>query len=47
MSRNAENFDQWIRTRFVDLNSELEEIYFAQEDRAAVERVAPARGQYG
>lgn len=37
MSSNAENFNRWIRGRFVDLNSELEEIYFAQADRAAVE----------
>lgn len=29
-------FDHWIRTRFVDLNTRLEEIYFAQENRAAV-----------
>lgn len=37
MSTNAERFDAWIRGRFIDLNSELEEVYFAQPDRAAVE----------
>ena len=42
MSKNAEKFDQWIRSRFVDLNSELEELYFAQPDRAAVEGVGAA-----
>ncbi len=43
MSTNAETFDRWIRSRFVDLNSELEEIYFAQGDRAAVEAVGAAQ----
>lgn len=37
MSRNVEKFDGWIRSRFVDFNTELEEIYFAQEDRANVD----------
>ncbi|MDZ7628014.1 MAG: DUF1864 family protein [Parvularculaceae bacterium] len=39
MSDNASRFDQWIRTRFVDLNTALEEIYFARADRAEVESV--------
>lgn len=39
MSKNVERFDAWIRKQFVDLNSELEELYFAQADRANVERV--------
>lgn len=39
MSKNVERFDAWIRKRFVDFNSELEELYFAQEDRANVEGV--------
>lgn len=43
MSTNAEKFDHWIRTRFVDLNSELEELYFALPDRAAVESVGAAQ----
>lgn len=42
MSTNAENFDNWIRGRFVDLNSDLETLYFAQEDRANVEGVGAA-----
>jgi hypothetical protein len=42
MSDNASRFDHWIRTRFVDLNTALEEIYFAQADRAAVEAAGGA-----
>jgi len=36
MTSRAEAFDEWIRTSFVDMNTELEELYFAQADRAAV-----------
>ena len=36
MSNNAEAFEQWIRTSFVQMNTELEELYFAQQDRARV-----------
>ena len=36
MTSNTDAFDQWIRDAFVELNTELEEIYFAQDDRAAV-----------
>ena len=36
MSKNVELFDHWLRTSFVEMNTELEEIYFAQEDRQAV-----------
>lgn len=39
MSRNAEAFDAWIRSTFVELNTALEELYFAQPDRASVEGV--------
>lgn len=39
MSRNVEKFDGWIRSRFVDLNTGLEELYFAQKDRANVDGV--------
>jgi hypothetical protein len=39
MSANVEAFDAWIRSTFVELNTELEELYFAQEDRANVEGV--------
>ncbi|HEV2271614.1 MAG TPA: monodechloroaminopyrrolnitrin synthase PrnB family protein [Steroidobacteraceae bacterium] len=36
MSNNTEAFEHWIRTSFVQMNTELEELYFAQEDRARV-----------
>jgi hypothetical protein len=36
MTTRAEAFEQWIRTSFVEMNTELEELYFAQSDRAAV-----------
>lgn len=37
LTANARAFDEWIRTRFVELNTQLEELYFAQPDRASVE----------
>ncbi len=37
MSSKAEAFEHWIRTAFVELNTELEGLYFAQTDRARVE----------
>jgi hypothetical protein len=36
MSDRAEQFDHWIRTAFVQMNTELENLYFAQERRAQV-----------
>jgi hypothetical protein len=36
MSNNAESFDRWIRTSFVELNTALENRYFSQADRAQV-----------
>src|ERR1700735_2096090 len=36
MSRRAEAFEQWIRTSFVQMNTELENLYFAKENRAQV-----------
>ncbi len=36
MSSRAEAFEHWIRTSFVQMNTELENLYFAQEDRAQV-----------
>ena len=36
MSRRAEAFEHWIRTSFVQMNTELENLYFAQENRAQV-----------
>lgn len=38
-SKRAEAFDHWIRTAFVRMNTELEHLYFAQEDRGRVEGV--------
>ncbi|MGE0581107.1 MAG: monodechloroaminopyrrolnitrin synthase PrnB family protein [Steroidobacteraceae bacterium] len=39
MSSKAEAFDRWIRSGFVSMNTELEELYFSQPDRANVEGV--------
>ncbi len=36
MSNNAEAFEHWIRTSFVQMNTELEELYFGQHDRSRV-----------
>ena len=36
MSSKAEAFEHWIRTSFVQMNTELENLYFAQDDRARV-----------
>ena len=36
MSRNVELFDNWIRSSFVEMNTGLEEMYFAREDRQAI-----------
>ena len=41
MSHAAE-FDRWIRGPFVAMNTELEELYFARENRADVEGVGDA-----
>ena len=43
MNTNVDHFDGWIRGRFVELNSELEEIYFKQSDRANVDGVGEAQ----
>jgi hypothetical protein len=37
MTINTENFDRWIRSDFVILNTELEELYFASDDPQEVE----------
>jgi hypothetical protein len=42
MSSHSEAFDRWIRGAFVQINTELEDLYFAQEDRADVSRVGHA-----
>jgi Domain of unknown function (DUF1864) len=36
VSSNAGQFDRWIRTAFVDLNTELENLYFSHQDRGRV-----------
>jgi hypothetical protein len=36
MSTKALAFEHWIRTAFVEMNTELEELYFASEDRSQV-----------
>ncbi|MBI1364937.1 MAG: DUF1864 family protein [Alphaproteobacteria bacterium] len=42
MTANVDAFDAWIRSSFVEMNTELEELYFGQEDRANVEGVGDA-----
>ena len=32
-------FEHWIRSDFVEINTELEELYFQQEDKSAVESI--------
>jgi hypothetical protein len=39
---NVANFDRWIRTAFVEMNTELENLYFARADRADVAGVGDA-----
>ena len=36
MRKRAEAFDRWIRTSFVEMNTELENLYFAQQNRSRV-----------
>jgi hypothetical protein len=38
MSTLSDAFDRWIRGSFMEMNTELENLYFAQEDRADVTR---------
>ena len=38
MSTHSQAFDQWIRGSFVEINTELENLYFHQDDRADVTR---------
>jgi hypothetical protein len=42
MSAHALVFDGWIRSAFVQMNTELEELYFAQDNRANTESVGDA-----
>lgn len=39
MNTHVENFDQWIRSNFAQMNTELEELYAAQDDRANTEGI--------
>lgn len=39
MTVHSQAFDQWIRTRFCDLNTELEHLYWQQNDKANVDNV--------
>ena len=39
MTPNVAAFDKWIRSGFAEMNTELEEIYFAREQRQAVSGV--------
>jgi hypothetical protein len=39
MSAHSDAFDHWIRSSFRELNTELENLYFSQEDRADVTRL--------
>ncbi len=36
MTANSELFDRWVRGSFVQMNTELEQLYFAQRNRARV-----------
>jgi hypothetical protein len=46
MTYNTRTFDHWIRTRFVELNTALEKLYMAQDDRANVEAVGEELKQH-
>lgn len=39
MTNNTVRFDEWIRHEFVAINTELEELYFALDDREEIEGV--------
>src|SRR5258706_8045486 len=42
MTANSELFDRWVRGPFVQMNTELEQLYFAQRNRARVIGVGDA-----
>ncbi|WP_440054646.1 PrnB family protein [Pseudoalteromonas sp. T1lg65] len=42
MSTLSQQFDTWIRTSFVEINDELEALYWQQEDKANVQGVGDA-----
>jgi hypothetical protein len=39
MTTNVKNFDAWMRSNFVEMNTELENLYFNQENRANVANI--------
>lgn len=39
MTENTKAFDDWIRSDFVDINNQLEALYWQQEDRANVNNI--------
>lgn len=39
MSQNTDNFDAWIRGNFVSINTELENLYYEQDNPEAIESV--------
>ena len=39
MTANVESFDQWIRSSFIEINTELEQLYQQQDDKANVEGI--------
>jgi len=38
MSTHSDTFDSWIRSSFMEINTELENLYFEQDDRSDVSR---------
>jgi hypothetical protein len=42
VSKAADDLDRWMRGPFVAMNTQLEELYFAQKDRANVEGIGDA-----
>ena len=45
MTAHSKAFDQWIRTRFCDLNTELEHLYWQQDDKANVDNIGDSLKQ--
>jgi hypothetical protein len=45
MSNHSESFDRWIRGSFMEINTELENLYFAQDDRSDVTRAGQNQKQ--
>ena len=39
MTPNVINFDTWMRSNFIEINTELENLYFAQENRATIQGI--------